>query len=108
MDLLHHTLATSSAVHPDPHNWARHFKLAMLSIRAMAKEDFGCSITELYVGTTLRLPVGEVCFCPTRRREKTHNGIVRWDLQAHSRKEQEFLVRCKWERGLESNYHDPA
>ena len=56
IEIFHRQLKSSLKAKLSDNNWIDELPLILLGIRSVAKEDIGCSSSELVYGTTLRLP----------------------------------------------------
>ena len=53
---VHRTLKAALRATPNPTEWHSNLPFVLMGMRAMLKEDIGCSSSELTLGTCLRLP----------------------------------------------------
>ena len=56
VERVHRTVKTALKCNDNPTAWYENLGLVLLGIHSTVKEDFGCSSSELTLGTTLRLP----------------------------------------------------
>ena len=73
VESVHRTVKTVLKCNDNPSAWYENLGLVLLGIHSMVKEDFGCSSSELTLGTTLRL-AGQ--FFQTRTKRFRTQNIV--------------------------------
>ena len=56
VERMHRTLKTALRCQENPTDWYSNLGVVLLGMRAMVKEDLGCSSAELTLGTPLRVP----------------------------------------------------